>query len=76
LVEDSHLDKKELDEYARKSSGKEYVGELEWKRISRSDIAERVKEKMFKRLRKSVENMKRTYNEVLAAKRRRLRRLY
>jgi vacuolar-type H+-ATPase subunit I/STV1 len=63
LLEDLHLDKKELDEYARKV-GKEYVAELELTDFP-PDIAEKIKEKMFERLRKSVENMKRIYNEVL-----------
>jgi hypothetical protein len=63
LVENSYFDKKELEEYAKRA-GVRYLGDLEWKHLP-LHIAERVKKKMFKWLRKSIKKMKKTYKKML-----------
>lgn len=63
LVKDLHLDKRELEEYARRI-GERYIGNLELKHFP-PHIAERVKKGIFKRLKKSIKKMKKAYKKML-----------
>ena len=63
LLEELKLNKEELKKYA-KSRGKETIVALELTDFP-PDIAEKITEKMYDRLKKAIEKMKKIYNEAL-----------